>query len=82
MSSSQYAYQQRLKTAGKCIRCGQKRGDSPYSTFCVSCARKVRRAVRKKKGFKMWKKGKVGRPPLTEGLVAPTTNSTKRRKQK
>ena len=81
MSSSQYAYQLRMKAAGRCIRCGKERGDSPYSTYCIRCAKRIRRTLRKKKGYAMWKKGQVGRPPLTEVLVAPTTNGTKRRKQ-
>src|ERR1019366_10463181 len=49
---------------GKCINCGQSRRDSPFLRLCEPCGetrKKHRRAVR---GFKPWKLGGRGRPPL------------------
>ena len=61
--SRQLAWQREQTKAGKCWRCAQPLGKSPYST-CVPCAEADRKRKRKEEGSRPWKPGGRGRPPL------------------
>jgi hypothetical protein len=60
--SRQAQYQKRKITAGLCGKCGREPLFS--STLCLGCIRVNRHLQRKARGFKPWKPGGVGRPPM------------------
>ncbi len=49
---------------GRCINCGEPRGDSPYKRKCRTCANEERQRHQKKYVMAPWKPGLRGRPPL------------------
>jgi len=51
-----------LKAAGLCAMCGKKPLQTKWR--CADCAKKARIAARKRLGYKPWKKGGRGRPPI------------------
>lgn len=62
--SRQLAWQRKQAKDGRCWRCGNPRGKSPYKS-CVPCAKQDRERKRKEEGSRPWTKGKRGRPPKT-----------------
>lgn len=63
----------RLKNAMRCSRCGAAR-DCESTWLCFSCLTANRKAVRKNAGYKLWKPGSRGRPPIIKHspLTPPT----------
>lgn len=59
----QATWQKRMLEAGRCTRCGQPKGESPYSRTCVRCAAKRRDEQRRARGGGAWSPGGMGRPP-------------------
>lgn len=64
-------YYNKLKALGLCTGC-RKKADSGF--LCYKCILKRREYVRRKQGFKPWKKGGPGRPPK---YVKPATRHEK-----
>jgi hypothetical protein len=60
-SEREMARQNRLRRAGKCIRCRGRR--HLYSHLCDACRLRQIRTVRKREGRKPWRPGGPGRPP-------------------
>lgn len=62
--SRQQIWRVRTYRDGRCINCGESRGDSPYKRFCVPCAIVARRRRQKRTGYKSWRPGGTGMKPL------------------
>jgi hypothetical protein len=63
--SPRVLWRARKLAEGKCVNCGQDRGESPYKNTCVECGGKPAKRRRRRLGGQRWREGKRGRPPLT-----------------
>ena len=61
-SERQKKYVDRLKKAGRCVRCREKAMKD--HVLCVPCTKKQRVYARTQTNSKPWRKGKAGRPPI------------------
>jgi hypothetical protein len=57
-------YKIRMFRKKRCVNCGQKRKDSLFKRLCKACGAAERVTRRKRLGWKPWKEGSPGRPPL------------------
>jgi uncharacterized OB-fold protein len=49
------------RSQGRCTQCGKV---SDYASCCAACNARNSEIVRRKAGWKPWRKGGAGRPPL------------------
>jgi len=72
--------QQRYKVIrfrlGQCINCGADREDSKFKRICKACGDARKKSRRTKLGFKAWKPGSPGRPPLSALKAQSETKET------
>lgn len=63
--SRQREWQVHQRAIGNCMVCGKPR-NGVYRSYCTGCAEKIRARYRKKRGFRPWREGEPGRPPLDQ----------------
>ena len=66
LSAQKRAWQKKQKAAGNCVCCGKPR--QIYWERCDSCQEKRRVKNRLEKGFRAWRPGYRGRPPVCHSL--------------
>ena len=80
MTTARESRQRRWQLAriaeGRCAQCGRRR--QHYRTLCDACAMKAQRRNRMRQGFKPWKRGGMGRPPV----IAERSKEHKRRQSR